>query len=190
MKLLIIGSLILPSSWCFAPVRFPYLRQSVKLAEGMSTEDAEAHMKEAPHIWDDLRQVERDIVVQHELEGKDMSHAAEMLAERMLEAALDFVQTQERIEEDHAFSAHQDFMHALEEEHELDEFVTDEHMKDIPMDTYVAARLQAVRDAEVKAMKDEDEALHHLDDLYEKEKALKESLEELKKIARDTKFTP
>ena len=156
--------------------------KSLTLNPFVISEYKEAHLEVMPKIWEELRSTERDILVQHQVHGKDESETTKLIAERLLETAMEYLQTKEIIEEEHAFAAHKKYQHAVEEEAVLEEFVMDDNLKDIPLDSFVAARLYSAHKTEHDAIQDEEFALHELDELHRKEEVVRATLEELKRL--------
>lgn len=143
--------------------------------------DAEAHMEVMPKIWDELKKTERDIVVKHHVDETNEDEFVKAMTERMLETALDYVQTKEQIEEADAFAAHKAYQQAVEEEEVLEEFIEADHLNDIPLDSFVEKRLHSAQQLELDALKEEEDHLKQLDELHKAEESVRAALEELKK---------
>ena len=150
--------------------------------------DAEAHM---PKLWEELKKTERDILVQQQLEGSDETEATEKLVENMLETALDFIKTKELVETERAKTAHENFQWAMREEEALEDFLQEEYKSGLFIDGSESLEEHAhkAHDAEINAIREEAEALHDLADLYEKEEAVKATLEELKRLSEEDSYT-
>ena len=153
------------------------------LAASSNGDDA-AQEKYLDSLWNELKKTERDIIVQEEIEGRDKKDVTKHLVEEMLGVALEHVKTKERIEAKHAKAAHEAFETAIQEEQVLQEFVEEEELHDVPMDTFVSDRLQAAEEAEMKAMKEEEESVQVYQDLKASETNIKATLEALKRLER------
>jgi hypothetical protein len=153
--------------------------------------DAEAHMQEMPKVWEELKKTERDILVQQQLEGSDETEATEKLVENMLETALDFIKTKELVETERAKTAHENFQWAMREEEALEDFLQEEYKSGLFIDGSESLEEHAhkAHDTEISAIREEAEALHDLADLYEKEEAVKATLEELKRLSEEDSYT-
>lgn len=140
-------------------------------------------------IWDELKQHERDLIVQQKSkaingdQGKDDEmETTKKLVQDMLETALEYVQEQEHIEEEHVVHSRQAFEHAIEEENTLEEFVQEDQLKDVPMDTYLEDRYHAAQLEEQEAIQEEQDALEHYEELKKTEINIQTTLDELKNM--------
>ena len=143
---------------------------------------AENHLNEMPKVWENLMKEEKDIIVQASLKGTDGKVLSKMLAEKLLETALDYVHTKEQVEVEHGINAHQTYEDAIEEEELLEEFVQEEQLKDIPLDSYVEERLREAHKQEVQAKMEEEEAIKNFRELKIAEEGFKTTLSELKNL--------
>lgn len=171
MKPLSIAILLLAASTAssFVANRSPAMKTSVL----RSTGDLEG-------MWEELKKTERDIIVQTAVdEQEDTGQVGEILAEKLLETALEYVKTKEHNEEEKVLDAHKAFEHAVEEEKVLEEFVMEDQLNDIPADSYVEERLHAAHDAEIEARKEEEAHLKKAEEWHKEEEAVEEVLEEL-----------
>ena len=139
--------------------------------------------KEEADTWNDLKQQERDLVVQQEAtDHADEKETTKKLFQNILETALDYVTEKEHVEEEHIKHSRESLEHALEEESVLEEFAKEDQLKDIPMDTFLEDRLRAAQAEEREAMKEEEAALEAFDELKQSEENIKATLEELKNM--------
>lgn len=134
-----------------------------------------------PKIWDELKKSERDIVIQQQVGELDESDASKKLVQNLLETALDYVRTKERIEEDLATSAHRTHEDALEEERVLREYVVEDTM-DIPADSYVDERFHNAQEMERESRVEEREHLGKWAELRMEEEAIKTALKDLEEL--------
>mmetsp|Transcript_5470 Transcript_5470/g.11888 ORF Transcript_5470/g.11888 Transcript_5470/m.11888 type:complete len:183 (+) Transcript_5470:48-596(+) len=159
----------------------PSLVSTMLHASGKS--DAEAHMEVMPKIWDELKKTEKNIVIQQQVGEIDETDASKALAEKLLETALDYVRTKERIEEDLASTAHKTFEHAKKEERVLKEYIVEEEDIDIfSVDSYVDERLHNAQEKEKEAHVEEAEHLNKWAELRMEEEAIKQTLKDLKDL--------
>ena len=184
MKLfLLAGSLCTASSFVA-----PSLPSFASTALRASKSDAEAHMDVMPKVWDELKKAERDLVVQQQVGDIDESEASKAMAEKLLETALDFVRTKERIEEELAEAAHKTFQHAAEEERVLKEHVLQEDVAEIldVADRYVDERLHMAQETEREKLAEEHEHLEQWAELRLEEEFIKSALKELEGLDKKT----
>lgn len=160
MKPILILAASLSTASSFVAIASPRATRSscAPTALAGTKSDAEAHLDVMPKIWDELAKAEKDIVVQQQLGELDQDKASRAMAEKLLETALDFVRTKERIEEDLAADAHKLFEHAVEEEMVLKEHVVD-NLKDTLADNYIDERFRHAQEMEREAHEEE---LQHL----------------------------
>lgn len=181
MKLFVLAASLSTASSFVAVTAPPLASAPAALrAAGGAKSDAEAHMDVMPKIWDELKKAERDIVVQQQVGEIDEAAASKAMAEKLLETALDYVRTKERIEEDLASTAHRLFEHAVEEEKVLEEHVTEQLLNDIPADSYIDERFHQAQEMEKHAHEEEIEHLEKWAELRMEEEAIKANLRELK----------
>lgn len=135
-------------------------------------------------LWKEEKLVERDLVVQEiAIEEKDAEDVTKHLVSEMLETALEHVKTMEKDAAHHAKEANEAFDRALQKERVLEEFVEeDEELPPIPIDDYLKSRLHQAEEEEMQALKAEDEYVHQYEDLREKERSIKDLLEQMKKL--------
>ena len=147
---------------------------------GSGKSDAESHLKEMPQVWEELKKKELDMIVQGKKDGTDDTEVTKKVVEKMIETALDYVQTKERVEVEHVVAAHKAYEAAIKEEDVLGEFVEADKVRDVPMDSYVEERYRAAVEAEVRAKNEETEAIHNFQQLKHSEEQMKATLDDLK----------
>ena len=133
-------------------------------------------------IWDELAKTEKDIVIQQQTGEIDEATASKALAENLLQTALDYVKTKERIEEDLASTAHKTYEHMKEEERILKDHIVEDEVLDVHVDSYIDERLHHAQEAEKEARAEEFKHLEKWAKLCMEEEDIKHSLKELKDL--------
>ncbi|KAL7518724.1 hypothetical protein ACHAWX_003535 [Stephanocyclus meneghinianus] len=134
-------------------------------------------------LWDEEKLVERDIIVQETINGNKEDVVRHIVTE-MLETALEHVKILEKEKAKHAKEANLRFDHAVEQERVLQEFIEDFKLgDDAPIvDDYIRSRLHEAEQEELDAMNEEDEYVQEYQDLRDKEKDIKDLLEQIKNL--------
>jgi hypothetical protein len=179
-------------------------RQRFRTSISADSSEAEERLRELPAIWDELKNTEKDIIIQETIKETDETVVTIKLLEEMLETALYYVQTKEQVEEEHAIQAHQAIEKAVDQEKVLEEFAKKAYQdadglerremavadlahnfvdNDIEerVHNYVEERLRAAKIQEALATVEEEEAVQNLKELKLTEEEFKATLEELKK---------
>ena len=179
---LLVNSWSVVSSWqpaaaFVAPSR---RHRHTTLAAAKSSTDPEEYLSK---LWDEEKLIERDIVVQEIIEGKNEEDVTKHLVTEMLETALEHVKLLEKVKAKHAKEAHDMFEHAAQKERVLHEFIEeDEELPPIHMDDFVSSRLHQAETEELQAMKKEDESVREYQELRENEENIKDLLEQMRNL--------
>lgn len=99
-------------------------------------------------------------MIQQQTGEIDEVTASKALAENLLQTALDYVKTKERIEEDLASTAHKTYEHMKEEERILKDHIVEDEVLDVHVDSYIDERLHHAQETEKEARAEE---LKHLE---------------------------
>ena len=156
------------------------------LAATGNNDDPTSSEEYLSNLWNELKRTDRDIVVQEKVNEGTTETNDEMLTKRlveeMLDTALEHVKTKERLEARHAKEAHEAFEKAKQEEQVLHEYIEEEQLHDVPMDSFISERLHAAEEAELQAMKEEDDSIRTSQELRNSESNIKATLEALKRL--------
>lgn len=114
-----------------------------------------------------------------DVDGAATPEALVEVVEDLLETALDYIRTKERVEEGRAAAAHWAFEDAKREGTVLREHVVEDSL-DIPADFYAEERLYNARATEKRAVIEELEHLNKWAELRVEEEAIKQTLRDLK----------
>lgn len=136
-------------------------------------------------LWEDEKQIERDLVVQDLIDGKTEEDVTKHLVTEMLETALEHVKILEKEKSHQAKLANDLFEHAASDERVLAEFAEEDSedlLPPVPMDDYLKSRLHQAEEEELQALKDEDEYVAEYEELRSKEESIKELLKQMKKM--------
>ncbi|KAL7505857.1 hypothetical protein ACHAXN_006483 [Cyclotella atomus] len=176
----VLFSLLIFQSGAFAPTKLTIKHQPLKRSTHLSETSSEDYLRE---LWQVETIVERDIVVQDTIQGKEKDVTKHIVTE-MLETALEHVHVLEKEKEKIAKEANARFERAAQDERVLSEFVEDYNLgEDVPIvDNYVSSRLHEAEHEELEAMKEEDEAVREYKDLRDKEETIKDLLRQMKKL--------
>jgi hypothetical protein len=106
-----------------------------------------------------------------------LSNDKDILKEEILKKALDFVHDVEHVEEEHVHMAHDMFKEALQDERITEEFKRSMFpIKSVECENH----LHEAQDEEIHSIREEANALHHLNELCAEEELIKALLDELR----------
>lgn len=143
---------------------------------------AEKHLDELIETWESLKKKEQKLIQENLAASKNAENSGIDFVEELFETALDYVQTKEIVEEEHADMAHHMVEEAIEGERVLENYAHDEMPHGANIEDFVESKLQAAKEAEKHAREDEEEAKRSLEELKRNEEYIKTTMEELRKL--------